>query len=151
MPKRTKPAFVAREVSVVVSQINSTCNVFFFVDTSMGRSKRSFLATAEETSSPPASLPTGHIIAQIIKAEGTYLYSVHIPSHSEPLLVELPSRFRSQIWIKRGGYVVVNTSAFDNRDNKLDGEIENIVRNEREWRKYPYWLEPFLSNCHACC
>lgn len=117
----------------------------------MGRSKRAFLATAEETSSPPSSLPTGQTIAQIVKAEGTYLYSVRIPSQNEPLLVELPSRFRSQIWIKRGGYVVVDTSAFDNRDNKLDGEIANIVRNEREWRKYPYWLEPFLSVSNVCC
>ena len=105
----------------------------------MGRSKRAFLATAEETSSPPPSLPSGHIIARVIKAEGTYVYSVEIPSQDEPLLVELPSRFRSQIWMKRGGYVVVNTLAFDDRDNKLAGEIANIVRNEREWRKYPYW------------
>lgn len=111
----------------------------------MGRSKRALLATAEETSSPPPSLPSGHTIAQVIKAEGTYLYSVHTPSKSEPLLVELPSRFRSQIWIKRGGYVVVNTLAFDDRDNKLDGEIANIVRNEREWRKYSYWSKTFLS------
>jgi probable RNA-binding protein EIF1AD len=105
----------------------------------MGRSKRALLATAAETSSPPPSLPSGHAIAQVVKAEGTNLYSVRIPSRDDPLLVELPSRFRSQIWIKRGGYVVVNTSAFDDRDNKLDGEIANIVRNEREWRKYPYW------------
>lgn len=113
--------------------------VCIFSQSDMGRSKRAFLATAEETSSPPSSLPSGHVIAQVIKAEGTYLYSVQIPSLTETRLVELPSRFRSQIWIKRGGYVVVDMSAFDDRENKLAGEIVNIVRNEREWRKHPYW------------
>lgn len=105
----------------------------------MGRPKRSFLATAEETSNPPTALDDGHQIARVLKAEGKNLYSVQICGHAEPLLVELPSRFRSQIWIKRGGFVVVDRSAFEDRENKLDGEIANIVRDEKKWRKQPYW------------
>ena len=38
----------------------------------------------------------------------------------------------------------MDTSAFDNRDNKLGGEITNIVRNEREWRKCLYWFDVLL-------
>ncbi len=110
----------------------------------MGRPKRNFLATAEETANPPASLENGHQIARVRKAEGKNLYSVEIPDQPESLLVELPSRFRSQIWIKRGGFVVVDRSAFEDRDNKLDGEIVNIVRDEKQWRKQAYWLVPFL-------
>lgn len=105
----------------------------------MPRPKRSLLATAQETSSPPAVLDPGHEIARVRKAEGKNLYSIALPSRTEPLLVELPSRFRSQIWIKRGGYVVVDTTAFADRDNRLDGEIVNVVRDEREWRKQSYW------------
>ena len=105
----------------------------------MGRPKRSLLATAAETSAPPASLTQGHVIAQVKKAEGNNLYSVELPSMKEPLLVELPSRFRSQIWIKRGGYVVIDTSVFEDRNNKLSGEIVNIVRDQKAWRKQSYW------------
>jgi len=55
------------------------------------------------------------------------------------LLVELPSRFRSTIWIKRGGFVLVDTTTMKERENKLDGEIVNVVRNEKEWRRQGYW------------
>ena len=106
----------------------------------MGRPKRNLLATAEETSTPPAILGEGQAIARVKKAEGNNLYSVELPSGKESLLVELPSRFRSQIWIKRGGYVVVDTSTFAERDNKLDGEIINVVRDEKHWRKQAYWF-----------
>ena len=105
----------------------------------MGRPKRNLLATAEETSTPPAMLAEGQAIARVKKAEGNNLYSVELSSGKDSLLVELPSRFRSQIWIKRGGYVVVDTSAFAERDNKLDGEISNVVRDEKHWRKQAYW------------
>ena len=54
-------------------------------------------------------------------------------------MVELPARFRSTIWIKRRGYVLVDTAAFENRENKLGGEIVNVVREERKWRKMDYW------------
>ena len=111
----------------------------------MGRPKRKLLATAAETSSPPPALDAGHAIALVKKAEGNNLYSVELPAAKEPLLVELPSRFRSQIWIKRGGYVVVNTSAFDSRENKLGGEIVNVVRDEKQWRKQAYWLVTQVS------
>lgn len=105
----------------------------------MGRPKRNLLATAAGTSAPPTVLDEGHAIARVNKAEGNNLYSVELPSAKGRLLVELPSRFRSQIWIKRGGYVLVDMSAFDDRENKLDGEIVNVVREEKQWRKQAYW------------
>ena len=105
----------------------------------MARPKRNLLATAAETSDPPTALDEGHKIARVKKAEGNNLYLVELPSAKGPLLVELPSRFRSQIWIKRGGYVLIDTSAFESRDNKLNGEIVNIVRDEKDWRKKAYW------------
>lgn len=41
--------------------------------------------------------------------------------------------------MKRGSYVLVDFDALQDRDNKLKGEIVNIVRDERQWRKQAYW------------
>ncbi|KAL8698997.1 MAG: hypothetical protein Q9224_001603 [Gallowayella concinna] len=111
----------------------------------MAPPKRNLLATAQETSSPPASLDDGHAIALVRGAQGKNLYLVELPSNNKPLLVQLASRFRSQIWIKRGGYVLVDTTTFLGRDNKLDGEIVNVVRDEKEWRKQSYWPPEFVK------
>ncbi|CAO1601465.1 MAG: hypothetical protein LQ349_000679 [Xanthoria aureola] len=111
----------------------------------MARPKRNLLATAQETSSPPTSLDDNHAIARVRKAEGKNLYLVELPKRTDPLLVELPARFRSQIWIKNGGYVLVDTAAFLDRENKLDGEIVNVVREEKEWRKQSYWPLEFVK------
>lgn len=105
----------------------------------MARPKRNVLATAEETLTPPASLTDGQAIARVIKAEGKNLYMVDLPD-GKSILVELPSRFRSTIWLKRGGYVLVDTRTFDDRENKLEGEIVNVVRDEKQWRKESYWF-----------
>ncbi|RDK42828.1 nucleic acid-binding protein [Aspergillus phoenicis ATCC 13157] len=104
----------------------------------MGPPRRKVLATAEETMFPPDELSQGHLIARAIKATGNNIYSVELPS-KESVLVELPARFRSTIWIKRGSYVVIDTNALEGRDNKLKGEIVNIVRDEKAWRKAPFW------------
>jgi probable RNA-binding protein EIF1AD len=104
----------------------------------MGRPKRDILATAQESSTPPATLSVNQFIARVVKAAGNNLYAVE-SSSGETMLVELPSRFRSTIWIKRGGYVLVDTTAFTERDNKIAGEIANVVRDEKQWRKESYW------------
>lgn len=104
----------------------------------MGRPKRNLLATVEETLTPPNALPGSQSIARVTKAAGNNLYNAELPS-GQAILVELPAKFRSTIWIKRGSYVLVDTKALADRDNKLDGEIINVVRDEKEWRKQNYW------------
>jgi len=104
----------------------------------MAPPKRRVLATAEETLTPPDELSEGQQIARVLKATGNNIYAVELPSKTS-ILVELPTRFRSTIWIKRGSYVVVDMKALENRENKLGGEIINIVRDEKAWRKAPYW------------
>ena len=104
----------------------------------MGPPKRKLLATAEDTLFPPATLSKQQQIARVVKATGNNLYSVELPS-KQPLLVELPAKFRSTIWIKRGSYVLIDMDALEDRDNKLDGEIINVVRDEKAWRKATYW------------
>ena len=98
----------------------------------------------EETLTPPDNLADGQLIARTVKAEGKNLYSVEIPSH-ETLLVELEAKFRSTIWLKRGSHVVIDRSALADRENKLDGLIVNIVRDEKAWRKEKYWPKEFVK------
>lgn len=112
----------------------------------MARPKRKVLATAEETLTPPSSLSEGQSLARVVKGEGKNIYLVDLPS-GKSILAELPSRFRSTIWLMRGGYVLVDTKAFNDRDNKLEGEIVNVVRDEKQWRKEIYWsvLSPIIA------
>ena len=110
----------------------------------MAPSRRKLLATEQETLTPPDHLPQGHSIARVIRPIGSNLYSVQLPQqqqqqqqHNSTVLVELPPRFRSTIWIKRGSYVLVDTNAVQDRENK--GEIINVVRDEKSWRRTEYW------------
>lgn len=114
----------------------------------MGPPRRKLQETVEATLTPPDSLASSQSIARVIKAEGNNLYSVELPS-AQRLLVELPARFRSTIWLRRGGFVVVDTEALADRDNKLDGEIVNVVRDERQWRRESYWPEEFVKRLTA--
>lgn len=113
---------------------------------SMPPPRRKLQATVEETLNPPATLSPTQEIARIIKAEGNNLYSVEAASGKQKL-VELQPRFRSSIWLKRGGYVLVDTDrkVFGERDNKINGEIVNVVREEKRWRKMSYWPAGFLK------
>lgn len=108
----------------------------------MGPPRRKLQATVEETLTPPDSLTEEQTLARILGAKGKNLYEVATPS-AETLLVELEARFRSAIWLKRGGYVLVDTSTLATRENKIDGEIVNVVRDEKAWRKAPYWPKEF--------
>jgi probable RNA-binding protein EIF1AD len=110
--------------------------------------RRKLQETVEATLTPPDTLASSQSIARVTKAEGNNLYSVELPS-AKTLLVELPPRFRSTIWLKRGGFVVIDTKALADRDNKLDGEIANVVRDERQWRKESYWPKEFVKKSAA--
>jgi probable RNA-binding protein EIF1AD len=110
----------------------------------MAPPRRKLQETVDATLIPPDTLAASQSIARVLKAEGNNLYSVESPS-AERLLVELPARFRSTIWLKRGGFVVIDTKALADRDNKLDGEIVNVVRDERQWRKESYWPSEFVK------
>lgn len=108
----------------------------------MPRPKKHLLATAEETLTPPDALNPSQSIARITSSSGKNLYNAELPN-GKAVLVELEAKFRSTIWIKRGSFVVVDTEALADRDNKLSGEIVNVVRDEHKWRKMSYWPKEF--------
>lgn len=110
----------------------------------MPKSKRNIHAVAEETLTPPDVLSHGQIIARVKNAAGNNLYNLHLPS-GDALLAELPARFRGTIFIRRGSYVLVDTASLADRGNKLGGEIVNIVRDEKAWRKAAFWPDEFAA------
>ncbi|KAJ5893519.1 hypothetical protein N7495_005210 [Penicillium taxi] len=110
----------------------------------MGPPRRKMLATAQETLTPPAELTETQLIARAIKATGNNIYLIEL-SNKTQMLVELPARFRSTIWIKRGSYIVIDTKASDERENKIGGEIINVVLDEKAWKKASFWPKEFVK------
>ncbi|KAL5399196.1 hypothetical protein PMIN06_000944 [Paraphaeosphaeria minitans] len=110
----------------------------------MPRPKRQLHATVEETLTPPDTLTATQVIARITTGAGNNLYNAQLPNR-KPVLVELEPKFRSTIWIKRGSYVLVDAQTLADRDNKIDGEIVNVVRDEKAWRKMGYWPKEFAK------
>jgi probable RNA-binding protein EIF1AD len=104
----------------------------------MVRPRRIVQAAAEESTTPPEALTATQQIARVVRAAGNNLYLCSLAGGRE-LLVELAPRFRSTLWMRRGGYVLVDTAPGAARDNKIGGVVENVVRDEKRWRKCAYW------------
>ena len=98
----------------------------------MGKPKRNVLAAAEETITPPDELAPTQSLARVLKAEGNSMYSCELPSNgkdSKTVVVELAARFRNTIWIKRGGYVLVELIPEEDRKegSKMDGALLDCI------------------------
>ncbi|KAK8051896.1 hypothetical protein PG993_003281 [Apiospora rasikravindrae] len=113
----------------------------------MGRPKRDIRAAAEESMTPPDTLGENQSLARVIKAEGNNMYSCLLPSR-KTVVVELADRFRNTIWIKRGGYVLVDLYPTPEAKSRAEGGISNIVRDEKAWRKQSYWPKEFAKNTY---
>lgn len=108
----------------------------------MPKPHRNAAAVAEETLTPPDNLTQTQSIARLKQAAGNNLYHVELPSGKD-FLAELHQKFRSTIWLKRGMFVLVDAAALAERDNKLGGEIVNVVGDEKAWKKMAYWPAEF--------
>ncbi|OLL26413.1 S1-like domain-containing protein [Neolecta irregularis DAH-3] len=82
------------------------------------------------------TLDPSNEIVKIKSSQGQYLYMVE-NCRGEEYLVELPRKFRSVAWIKRGGFVVVEL--LESSDIKIKGNIVQIVRDLKKWRGKEYW------------
>ncbi|PON27085.1 hypothetical protein TGAM01_v204034 [Trichoderma gamsii] len=110
----------------------------------MGKPKRNVLAAAQEALSPPAELEPTQVIVRVVKPEGNNLYTCEMPN-TKPVVLELAQRFRNTIWIKRGGYVLAESYPAGTQDSRAIGEIVNVVRDEKLWRKQAYWPKEFVK------
>ncbi|KAK2060364.1 translation initiation factor 1A/IF-1 [Colletotrichum caudatum] len=108
----------------------------------MGRPKRAALQAAEDTLTPPDALEKNQAIVRVVKAEGNNLYACELPNKKD-IVFELAQRFRNTIWIKRSGYVLAER--YDEPHGRVMGEIINVVRDEKAWRKQSYWPKEFAK------
>lgn len=104
----------------------------------MGRPKRNILAAAEEAMTPPDQLGPNQSLVRVVKPEGNNLFMCEFAS-KKPIVLELAQRFRNTIWIKRGGFVLAERYEDSKSDGRALGEIVNVVRDEKLWRKQAYW------------
>jgi probable RNA-binding protein EIF1AD len=102
-------------------------------------SKRALSALDDLTSVPPnPPLLSSQVIGRIVQAQGKNLFTCALPS-GDSILAELAPIFRGTAWLRRGGYVLIDRAAFNGRENKIGGQVVNVIRNEREWKKMDYW------------
>ncbi|KAF7559647.1 hypothetical protein G7046_g4507 [Stylonectria norvegica] len=114
----------------------------------MGRpKKRNVLAAAEESMTPPDVLKPSQSLVRVIKPEGNNLYTCELPNKKE-LVFELAQRFRNTIWIKRGGFVLAERYKVESHAGRAMGEIVNVVRDEKLWRKQAYWPKEFSKSAY---
>ncbi|KAK1249481.1 hypothetical protein MKX07_002997 [Trichoderma sp. CBMAI-0711] len=108
----------------------------------MGKPKRNVLAAAQEALTPPDALEPTQAIVRVLKPEGNNLYTCEMPSKKHVVL-ELAQRLRNTVWIKRGGYVLAEGYPVGTQNSRAFGEIIKVVRDEKLWRKQPYWPKEF--------
>lgn len=84
-------------------------------------------------------------IARVISSKGNNLHEVETADLIDNIfLVTMPTKFRRNIWIKRGNYVVIET--IDEGD-KVKGEIVRILTPEhvKEFTKDGIWPSKFID------
>ncbi|KAG6174583.1 hypothetical protein E4U51_001325 [Claviceps purpurea] len=113
----------------------------------MGKPKRNVLAAAEQTLTPPPALEPNQFLVRVAKPQGNNLYACELPDKT-PLVLELAQRFRNTIWIKRGGFVLAERYTDGLSEGRAEGEIVNVVRDEKLWRKQTYWPKEFTKNSY---
>ncbi|XP_018348392.1 PREDICTED: probable RNA-binding protein EIF1AD [Trachymyrmex septentrionalis] len=91
------------------------------------------------------SLPTdSQSIVRIVQARGHNLHEVVTPA-GEQYIVSMPTKFRQNIWIKRGDYIVIEPIV---EGKKVKGEIVKILTKIRDDLLALARLNPFDINEH---
>ncbi|KAI5632035.1 translation initiation factor 1A / IF-1 domain-containing protein [Phthorimaea operculella] len=65
-------------------------------------------------------------IVKVLKSKGNNLHEVTTPS-GEEYLVSMPTKFRKNIWVKRGDYILVEPIL---EGDKVKGEIVKIMNKD---------------------
>ena len=91
------------------------------------------------------SLPTeSQQIVRVVSSKGNNLHEVEPSDGSENYLVTMPNKFRKNVWIKRGNFLLVEPIQ---EGDKVKAEIVRILTNEhqKEFIKEGIWPKAFTK------
>lgn len=111
----------------------------------MPRSKAQ-ISKALSALDPPGTLLPNQVIARVDKSLGHARYACLLPSKAV-LTADLDDRFRQTVWVERGNYVLLERYDPKEAEGEAAAKIVNIAKDEKSWRKMPYWCV-LLSGYH---
>uniref|UniRef100_A0A1A9WXV2 Probable RNA-binding protein EIF1AD n=1 Tax=Glossina brevipalpis TaxID=37001 RepID=A0A1A9WXV2_9MUSC len=91
----------------------------------------------------------GQQIVRIVASRGNNLHEVETAeTETENFLVTMPTKFRRNVWVKRGDYVLVEPIE---EGDKVKAEICKILTTEhiKEYTKAGIWPEYFKNGTYA--
>ena len=91
------------------------------------------------------SLPKeNQLIVRVLGSRGNNLHEVAKPD-GENFLVSMPTKFRKNVWVKRGDYVLVEPIE---EGDKVKAEILRILKKEhiKQFKKDNVWPEEFTES-----
>lgn len=84
-------------------------------------------------------------IAKVISSKGNNLHEVESSIGDEQFLVSMPTKFRKNVWIKRGDFVIIEPIE---EGDKVKAEIVRILTPQhiKEFTKDGVWPDKFLND-----
>lgn len=91
---------------------------------------------------PPAS---NQQIVRILSSRGNNLHEVEGSDNDEKFLVSMPTKFRKNVWVKRGDFIIVEPIE---EGDKVKAEIIRILTPQhiKEFTKDGIWPPKFVTN-----
>ncbi|KAG0328901.1 hypothetical protein BG004_002450 [Podila humilis] len=71
-------------------------------------------------------LEEGQRFARVLGSRGKNIHEVQFSNSEEGILVNLPPKFRSLVWVKRGSYVIIEP-AEEEEKSKVAGDISAVL------------------------
>uniref|UniRef100_A0A7S0V8E4 S1-like domain-containing protein n=1 Tax=Polytomella parva TaxID=51329 RepID=A0A7S0V8E4_9CHLO len=83
-------------------------------------------------------------IVQVLGLRGGNIVNVQFPDGKETLCL-LPSKFHKKVWVKRGGFVLIESDENAFEDTKVAGNILAVLYDEqiKEYKKLGVWPGEF--------
>ncbi|KKA28893.1 hypothetical protein TD95_004156 [Thielaviopsis punctulata] len=114
----------------------------------MGKKKNFTHNVRDDDIEPPTALESGQAIARVLRAPSANTWECELPS-KEVVLVQLQAKLHNKVWVRRGGYVLVEAYPAGETTGRAAGEIVNVVLDEKRWRKMTYWPKEFPARAYA--
>ncbi|GLC42676.1 hypothetical protein PLESTB_001126200 [Pleodorina starrii] len=93
----------------------------------MSRSRKHVTLGLDEDVQPPEP---GQSIVRALGSRGSNLIAVEFPDGRQTLVL-MPAKFNKKLWVKRGGYLLVEDSPAAGDDTKVTGTILSVLYDDQ--------------------